>query len=137
MSSTNSTNIDRCQFNGGLMLSQQQNNNVTDSIFGCPVATLSCLQGKYSEGECFRREDHRMFKALQISCPCTQKIPLQVSGNDGREIRIYDHDIVFMNSKGQFESSLADAIALVREQQKMIEQLQERIEALEKKSRKK
>ena len=119
------------------MLSQQQNNNVTDSIFGCPVATLSCLQGKYSEGECFRREDHRMFKALQISCPCTQKIPLQVSGNDGREIRIYDHDIVFMNSKGQFESSLADAIALVKEQQKTIEQLQERVETLEKKSRKK
>jgi len=136
MSSINSTNIDRCQFNGGLTLSQQQNNSVTNSVFG-PIATASCLQDKYSEGECFRREDHKMFKALQISCPCTQKIPLQVSGSDGREIRIYDHDIVFMNSKGQFESSLADAIALVKEQQKTIEQLQERVETLEKKSRKK
>jgi len=130
------TYIDKCRLNGPLTLHPEQNNVITNSMFNS-INIASPPLNSYKEKECFRQEDHKLFKAMNILCPCSNEIPLLVRGKGGREIRIYDDDIVFMNTKGEFESSVVDGVRLMKEQQETIKQLQKQVERLEKKLRKK
>lgn len=130
------TKVDRCQFSGTASMSSAQNSSITNSVFKS-LTIVDPVQTKYCEGSCFRKEDHKMFKALDMGCPCTEEIPLQVANcKNGQKVRIYYDDVVFLDDKGEFTLSLRDTMNMVKEQQKAIEKLEKEVKSLKRKSKK-
>jgi len=130
------TNINKCQFSNTVSLSSAQNSNVTNSVFNGPLQ-IGPGPKSYCERDCYRKEDHKMFKALNMGCPCTDVVPLMVTdAKSDKQVRVYYDDVVFFDSKGEFDLSLRDTMNMVKKQQKTIERLEKEVKSLKRKSKK-
>lgn len=136
MATTTKTFMQGCNVNAAINLNAQSQAILIGNICGS-IATFdtSGANRKYNSSTCYRPEEHRMYKATDTSCPCSEKVALYVSSEEGQEIRIYPDDIVFFNSQKEFEFSLHDVLEKMGSQQRDIADLKEEIRSLKRKKK--
>ena len=135
--STNVTNINQCQFGGTVTLNSAQTGNITNSVFDNSLLISPPKIKDYDESGCFRKGSHQMYKAINVSCPCTEEIPFVVSSaKNKQEVRIYYDDVVCFDGKGDLTISLRDAMDLISQQQEAIKKLEKEVKSLKRKSKK-
>jgi len=131
MQPNNTVSVNGCAFYAPIQTHSTASAVIVSSTSSVSASSFyTSISQDYDEKQCFKHKEHKMYKALQVACPCARSVPLLIQDKTGYQVRLYENDIVFLDNEGKCQGSLADCFNLVKQQTKIIKKLENQVKIL-------